>query len=217
MNIINKPHLYKIGITGGICSGKSTLIKYLGTIPQAKILNLDNFTPVIYQNNLLLVNKLKNRFGSEIINETGGINKKLLGKIVFKPENKHHLEYLNYLMRPEFQKLLSIYLNQFENEFKNNKFVLFIEGAIIIEAKFNTYFDELWVVKASQEELKRRFKKRIIDENIKEYDESMLEDIQKSQMSLEEKVKLADKVIDTSGTKEETQAYVRKLLNELGI
>ena len=120
-------------------------------------------------------------------------------------------------MRPEFQKLLSIYLNQFENEFKNNKFVLFIEGAIIIEAKFNTYFDELWVVKASQEELKRRFKKRIIDENIKEYDESMLEDIQKSQMSLEEKVKLADKVIDTSGTKEETQAYVRKLLNELGI
>lgn len=211
--------LYKIGITGGICSGKSTLIKYLDTVPGAKILNLDNFTPTIYHRNFILLNKIKKNFGNDVFTQNEELNRKLLGKIVFRPENKHLLHYLNRLMIPEYDRFLPIYISSFEKEFalSKNKFTLFIEGATIIEAGLGNYFDELWVVKASQEEVLRRFKKRISDENIVEYNESMLLDIQKTQLSVEERVKFAKKVIDTSGSVEETQRYVKLLLSELKI
>ncbi len=148
--------LYKIGVTGNICSGKSSLIKYMKKKPNCITLNLDDIVHQIYRRNIFLEKMIKENFcfpdensiSQKIFYDYNKIfqefNRKELGKIVFNDDNK--INTLNKLLKTELREKMLSDLKKIEfdlNEKINNKqiqnskkYFLFVEGAMIIEAGF---------------------------------------------------------------------------------
>lgn len=92
--------LYKIGITGGIASGKSTLVNYLARIKGIKTLQLDLVAHDLYRQSAHLRSKIKQEFGENCLTPDGlNINRAELGKLVFK--DKERLDTLNSIVWPE--------------------------------------------------------------------------------------------------------------------
>ena len=153
--------MYKIGLTGGIASGKTTLSKYLASFKYIRSLNMDLAAHKLYKEDYFLRKEVASRFGSNVltIDETGAetINRKELGRIVFS--SREDLKRLNELIHPRLYKYMDM---EFEAERSLPKEirsdVVFVEGAVIIESGGANYFDEIWVTTLSKEEaLKRVF------------------------------------------------------------
>ena len=128
--------LYTIGLTGGICSGKSTLKHFFLRYNNLKFLNFDDFTPIIYKTNTLLKEKLLETFGEQIM-KNNEIDKKALGSLVFKDKEK--LAILKSLVSPELKKF---YLDQ-KKEIENENIIydiLIVEGPTIIESKIHVIY-----------------------------------------------------------------------------
>lgn len=149
--------IYKIGITGNICSGKSSLVKYMAKKPNCLVLNLDETVHQIYDRNLFIEKILKENFCK---GKKGEISQKVytnadklfqefyrkeLGKLVFNDEQK--INRLNKILKNEVRiKMLSDFakiefdLMRQANDNKVNiakKYFLFVEGAMMMEAGFH--------------------------------------------------------------------------------
>lgn len=134
--------MIKVGLTGGIGSGKSVVASifealgvpvYLADIEAKKILDSD-------QVNL----KIASLFGKEVITKDGRINRKALAAIVFN--DKVNLEQLNSIIHPEVR----IHFQDWCLARNEHPYII-QEAAIIFESGFNSYFDKVIMVKASTE------------------------------------------------------------------
>ena len=132
----------KIGITGGIGGGKSTLSEKLRDLgywvydSDIEARNLQNAHPEIKL-------KLKEFFGSDIYNDQG-LDRPKLAKLVFgKPD---FLAKLNSIIHPvvnaDFKSWIDLHFN--EN-------LLFVESAILFESGFDQFVDKVIVMTASEE------------------------------------------------------------------
>lgn len=214
--------LYKVGITGNICSGKSSCLKFLSKMPHSTGVNFDILGHTVYSRNLIFLDLIKKVFSREnknIFFDEGNFSEKFvrkeLGKVVF--ENKKKLDTLNCLIKPEMRKLLNLYFRNLESKLKaeNKKGIIFVEGAIIIEGGIQNLFDEVWLTVASKEEVEKRFRKRLEDNKVTEYKPEVLEKILKYQLPNEEKMKYCSEVIDTSNDFEITKTKYLELYNKL--
>ena len=147
--------LYKIAVIGGICSGKSTITKYLASYRYIKIFNLDKIGHQVI-NDPGVTSTLEETFGKGIFlgshenssqfekeNYNSGkriIDRSSMGKIVFQDRQK--LDKLNQIMWPKIAKLQNIGLAQLEQS--GYASIAAIEGAVILEANFLQYYHELW-------------------------------------------------------------------------
>ena len=102
--------MYKLGITGGIGSGKSTAAEYLSLKDGVHIFNADKESKKRLKNSLSLQHKLINIFGSEITSG-GKIMLSKLASVAFN--NQLNQELLNGIMWPEILLLIDIlYIHQ---------------------------------------------------------------------------------------------------------
>jgi dephospho-CoA kinase len=187
----------KIGLTGGIAMGKSTISNFLKTksIPVVDadqiahdVLNFDD-----------VIAKLTATFGETILTKDGKINRKRLGKLVFDDEKK--LTKLNQIVQPPIRQAI---LNQMAT-FESQPLVI-LDAPVLIEQGYETDVDELMVVTTSHKiQIERLMARDHLTEN------KAKQRIQ-AQMPIENKIKKADIVIDTSGTIEETRSQVVKCL-----
>ena len=187
----NRPYL--IGITGGIASGKtlvSRLLKDLG----AKVLNADEITHALYENDGKGTQLIAEHFGKEYIGKEG-VDRKKLGAHVFA--DKEALKALNELIHPLILQTL------LDNLDEDDGFVFF-EAAVLVESELVNEMNEVWLVICELDERIRRLKLR------DDIDDEKIERILKSQMTDDVKRSFADYVIDNSGTTEGTQAQVKK-------
>ena len=137
--------LYKIGITGGIASGKSKLLNYIAmTQPRIYTINLDLFGHSIYKLNPIVVRNIKYLFGC--VNDST-VNWEQLAQIVFKDPQR--LKTLSSLVSPEIKRLLRESMNAIDIDKYD---AVAVEGAVIIEAKTLSFFDEIWVTTLDKEE-----------------------------------------------------------------
>ena len=141
---IKKP--LKIGLTGGIGSGKTTIaniFKYCG-IP---VFNSDNISKELIQTNQQIIESISKAFGNTIM-QNNVINTKLLAKIVFS--NKHKLKALNNIIHPHV-------LQKFDNwsQQQNTKYII-KESAILFESNTYQKLDKMILVKSP---LKMRIKR----------------------------------------------------------
>jgi dephospho-CoA kinase len=176
-----------LGLTGNIGCGKSSLSKIfirngIDVIDADKvareIMEDENFSKKIYE-----------EFGYEIRNEDKTLNRKKLGSIVFKDEER--LEKLNSLTHPMIQEVILSRIEYFKNL---NKSITVIDAAILIEHGYTKIVDKLLLVTCNIDEQIRRVQKR--DKCTKEEALNRIN----SQMNQNEKVKIADYIIDNSGT-----------------
>ena len=176
--------MIKIGVTGGIGSGKSVVgeILKLHNIPlfvadkEAKLLN--NSSKIVQR-------KLISHFGSEIYSD-GVLNRKKLAELIFN--NEENLKIANAIIHPELAKSFIYWCNN-----QNKSDIVAIEAAILIEAGFLKYIDKLITV-YSPEELRIE---RVMRRDGSSRDEIIAR--MKNQIREEEKLKLSDYVIINDG------------------
>ena len=172
--------MLKIGITGSIGSGKTTVCTmfeilcinvYHADTEAKKFLNKES-----------VKKKIKYLFSDSIFDKNGNVDNKILASIVFN--NPHSLEKLNSMIHPLVKSDFDIWLKKY----KKKKYILH-EAAIIFESGFYKDFDAIITVSAPKDLRIKRVKQR---DNITEQE---ILNRMKFQLSDEEKIKKADFVI----------------------
>jgi dephospho-CoA kinase len=192
---------YKIGITGTIASGKSLVGNFL-TAEGVPTLDTDSVVADLYETDARLKAQLVQAFGEAIKDANGGIDKKALGEIVFRDIAKRKA--LEALVHPRVVEKVTEFLK--DQALPRIRAVL---APLLFEAKTESRYDEVWVVKVDLPILRQRLMKR---ENLS------MEDAERrisAQWSQAEKEALADRVIDNSGSMEATKVQVLEALAKI--
>ena len=194
--------MLRVGLTGGIGSGKSAVARILGTLG-AGLIDADLVGHASYSAGTEGFDKVIEAFGDDLIGSDGEIDRKKLGPIVFsEPGN---LTRLNEILHPIIYSMIKTELKNMEN---SGEKVAVVEAAILIEANWQDLFDELWVVDADKEEVIRR----LIDRN-NVTREQALERIE-SQIGREERNGYADAIIKNNAGLLELEKNINCLWND---
>ncbi len=192
-----------IGLTGGIGSGKSTVSQLLAELG-AVILDADKIGHEAFKPNTEAWSEVVATFGREILAPNGEVDRKKLGEIVFS--NSESLSRLNQIMHPRMYNIMKAQIEEYRRQGVD---VVVLEAAILIEANWTPLVDEVWVTIAPKDMVLERLKKQrgLVEEQT-------LARI-RSQLSLEERVKHADVVINNDGGFDEIKAKVKELWERL--
>ena len=196
--------MYKLGITGGIASGKTTAALYIeNKNNHTYIFNADRESKKHLKSSHGIQNKIINVFGTKVV-KNNKLNLKLLSNVAFENETNHKI--LNGIIWPEIFILIS---NKF-NEIKETNVKLFIvDAALIFEANFTHFFDSTLLIIASE---KTRIERAEHRKNIP------LENIQNRillQMSDKQKKEIADSIINNNGKIENFHKKIDVFYNSL--
>jgi dephospho-CoA kinase len=189
-----------IGITGGIASGKSnvcSVVKELGY----PIISCDEITKQDYQIGGKIYNVVLERFGNEYLKDDNTIDRKKLGKLIFN--NKSAKMLLDSITHPIIKEELLKEIEKYDDG------LIFVEIPLLYEAKFETICDKIICVFLSQKyQVERLMAREGIDEDF------ALKKIH-SQMDLYMKKSLADYVINSKGSFDETKEQVIDIINNI--
>ena len=172
--------MIKIGITGGIGSGKSVVCNIL-RLHNIAVYDADKESKHLTNTSKTIRNKLINHFGSAIYTDNE-LNQKLLGEIIFN--NEDNLKIANSIIHPE---VANSFIKWCQHHSSSS--IVAIESAILIEAGFKKYIDKLITVSAP-EALRIN---RVINR-----DNTRVESVKariNSQISEEERIRLSDYII----------------------
>jgi dephospho-CoA kinase len=196
--------MLKVGLTGGIASGKSTVSEIFASFG-AKVLDADEVAREVLLPGQPAWARLRQAFGQEFFHPDGKVKRKQLRKLVFADPEKR--SQLNAIVHPEVMKEINRRAEIFSSSVQTE--VLLVDVPLLLEVGLAKRFDKIVVVYVSESVQINRLLQRdgISEEEAKQ--------ALKVQMALSKKVEQADYVIDNSGTLEETQAQVRKVWEEL--
>ena len=192
--------MLKVGITGGIGSGKSTVSRFFSEL-RVPVYDSDQRAKSLMQHDDSIIIKIKKEFGdNSYLNNQ--LNRPYIGEIVFKNELK--LKQLNSIVHPVVRTDFNNWLSQNSNA----KFVI-KEAAIMIESGAYKDLDKLIVVNANREQKIKWIKKR---------DNLLLEDIEnriQNQLSDEIRNQYADFIIENNSSKKDLKKQVLSIYNKL--
>ena len=191
--------MIKVGLTGGIGTGKSLVSDILNKLG-AHVISGDALGHEAYLPGTKGFDQVVGAFGEEIVGDDGFVDRKKLGPIVFSdPAN---LDLLNSIMHPLIYEMI-------KDRMKDVSGVplVVVEAAVLIEAKWQDLFDEIWVVTSDQEIVISRLAER---NNLSRND--AISRIQ-SQMPQDERITHAHVEIDNSGTILDLEKAVKDIWN----
>ncbi len=189
-----------IGITGGIASGKSNIIRIIKE-KGYKIINSDQIYNDLVQKGGIIYQNILNNFGPDYLDDDGNIDRIKLGKLIYNDNNQRIK--LNNITHPIIKDVIKKEIK------KSNDSLIFVEIPLLFEAKFEDICDFIIVSYLPKDiQIKRLMYRDNID---KEYAIKKIN----SQMQLDEKKELADFIIDTSSTFKNTEKQVIELLDKL--
>ena len=188
-----------IGITGSIACGKSTVSNYLKSKGYI-VIDADKIGHEALDDDYVK-EKLILAFGNEILDDNK-INRQKLGELVFG--NSSNLNVLNSIIHPEIRKKILEKIDK-----NNDKEFIFIDVALLFEAKFDDLVGKIIVVYVDKNtQLTRLMKRNSISEK-----EALSRIV--SQMSPIEKAKLGDYTVNNNLDVINTYEQVDKVLSEL--
>ncbi|MCO7124821.1 dephospho-CoA kinase [Sporolactobacillus shoreicorticis] len=191
----------KIGLTGGIASGKSTISHWL-VQHGYPVIDADKISREIVAPGEPALAKIAEQFGKTMILPTGELDRKKLGALVFQDTRKRRQ--LDELLHPIIRYRMNEALNQLEEQGVQ---AAFLDIPLLYENGLETWVDQTLVVAVSEENQLRRLMTR----------NKLTEDQARariaSQIPLLDKVKRADAVIDNNGSIEESEAQLRCFLS----
>jgi dephospho-CoA kinase len=191
----------RVGVTGGIGSGKSSFCNYIAE-KKIPVIYADDLAKNILQSDALVKKKVIDAFGAESYKE-GELNKKFLANVVFSdPENT---QLINSIVHPAVSRAVEKLVSE---EHKKNDLV-FVEAALIYEAEMEEMFDYVVLIKADNKIKKERVQKR---DNVSAEE---VERRQENQIPDEEKAGVADFVFENNGSVEELKTKADLLINLL--
>jgi len=196
--------MLKIGLTGGIGSGKSSVSNILKSW-NAHIFDADLVAKKILNHNESAQNEVITEFGTDVIGSKGIIDKKKLSRIVFHDED-HQIK-LNAIIHPY---VFSEIDEEFETILKKDKNELFVvDAALIYESGADTHMDYVVVVTSH---LGLKIERVLAKGELTREEFLKRADLQWPD---EEKIQLADFVIQNNGSHEDLLRETKKTYNFL--
>ena len=193
-----------IGLTGGIASGKSTVLQYL-RYQGYPIIDADKLGHKVLESGNPGYSKVVEKFGASILNKDKSVNRLILGGIVFSDPSK--LQALNEISHPLIAELV---IKEFESIVSDDSNgIVFLEAALLIEANWYNMCHHIWVVNLEVAEERRRLQKR--DDLSESEARSRLE----SQLNIKERLAYADVVLDNNGSRKDLLSQTQQALEGL--
>jgi dephospho-CoA kinase len=195
--------MQKLGLTGGIASGKSVVAAILRELG-FPVLDADSISHGLMEPGQSAHDEILQSFGADLADSAGRINRHKLAAIVFADPAK--LAKLNSILHPRVDQII---FNQLEDLKKGGDHsTAFVEAALLIEAGMAAKLDGLVVAWCRPEQQLERLRARGMSE-------AEARRRIAAQLPLEEKLKRATYTINCSGTLEETRAQVLALAAKL--
>ena len=194
-----------IGLTGGIGSGKSTVVQFLLALGYP-VVDSDLLAREIVEPGSEALIEIEKAFGSEYILSTGCLDRKKLGNLVFSHPDQ--LEILNAITSEKISHLLKSRVELLKKEHE----IIFVDVPLLIERGQIDYYDEIWLVYVPRHVQLIRLMER--DGISLEFAEKQLA----AQMPIEDKIPYADRVINNESDKiflrEQVLCAVEALINQ---
>src|SRR5271156_6425019 len=206
--------MLKVGLTGGIASGKSAVGEMLVALG-AHLVQADRIAHQLMLPGQPVYNEVVRHFGGAILNPDLSVNRAKLAEAAFGSATSSvassRIQELNRIVHPAVLRSQEEWME--ETGRQDSHAVAIVEAALIIEAGAAKRFDRLIVVTCSDEQRVARFAARHkldLDAARKEVERRMA-----AQLPEAEKVKAADYVVDNSGSIDHTREQVRELWETL--
>ena len=191
-----------IGITGGIASGKSTVTEFLRQ-QGYQVIDADQVVHELQEPGGRLYQALLSTFGSAILQEDGRLDRSKLGAMIFgNPELLAQSSQIqNKIIREELADRRDL--------LAETQVVFFMDLPLLFELQYEDWFDQIWLVDVTEEtQLSRLMTRNGLSQE--EAGKRIA-----AQLSLQEKRKRADVLIDNNGSLEETRQQIRDALQKL--
>ena len=196
--------MLRVGLTGGIATGKSTVCQWLAE-HGFRVIDADRIAHGLIRKGQPCFKPVVAAFGTRILDAAGEIDRNRLGEVVFNDPAR--LQELNALVHPEVIRKILGQLHRLEESDPLSKAV--VDASLMIESGFHKQFKHLIVVSCGIEQQVERLMERNRLSR-----EQALQRIG-LQWPLQAKLPLATVVIDNSGTLEQTRRQVDRLLETL--
>ena len=196
--------MYKLGLTGGIGSGKSTAAKYFQQ-KGAVIFDADIEAKKLITNKNILSQNILKTFGPQITTNNT-LDLKKLSKVVFSSAKLQNL--LNKIVWPEVSNAMIDAAKNAGNEGVN---VFVVDAALLLEAGFTEFFNSILLITA---EKTIRFNRILLRKNIPK---DQIEKRMALQMPELEKIKLANTTIENNGDVSELYIKLENFWGKLNI
>ena len=194
--------MFKIGLTGGIASGKSTVLTYFKDkgIPY---IDADIVAREVVEPGTKGLEAVVDAFGTDVLRDDGTLNREALGAIIFNNEKKR--QQLNGCLKEHIQNRIMELTAHYE---ALHTPVLLYDIPLLIEGEWYTMMDEVWLVYVNEStQIERLMNRNGFTK------EDALARI-KSQMRLDDKRTYADVIIDNNGTPLDLKEQLDTIWNE---
>ncbi|MGP4075734.1 dephospho-CoA kinase [Halobacillus sp. K22] len=194
-----------IGLTGSIASGKSTVSQMFSEF-NIPVVDADQLSREVVEPGEPAYNKIVEAFGFQILQDDRTIDRKRLGKIIFSDEEKR--QQLNSIVHPQVRQEML----ERRDSYKENKYpAVVLDIPLLFESKLTSYVDQVVVVYVDEKTQLKRLMER--DQSEREEAEERIQ----AQISIAEKAKMADAVIDNNGTVDESFQQLKDILHQWNI
>ena len=194
--------MFKIGLTGGIASGKSTVLTYFKDkgIPY---IDADIVAREVVEPGTEGLQAIVETFGSNVLHADGTLNREALGAIVFHNEEKRQL--LNSCLKTHIRNRIMELTSQYE---QGNTPILIYDIPLLIEGEWYTMMDEVWLVYVNE----TTQIERLMSRNGYTREDALARI--NSQMRLDDKRAYVDIIVDNNGTPHDLTVQLNTIWNE---
>lgn len=188
--------MLRIGLTGGIASGKSTVADYLAELGAA-IIDTDVIARQVVEPGSPALNEIRAQFGEDALNADGTLNREEMRRIVFADSARRHA--LESILHPRIRDETLRQADVVQGPYQ------VIVVPLLLDSPLQAFVDRILVVDCDPDEQLRRLLRRDVG------DQRQAKRIIAAQASRDDRLAIADDVIDNSGTLAETRERVAQL------
>jgi dephospho-CoA kinase len=199
--------MLRVGLTGGVACGKSTVAKMFADLG-TEVIDADKIVHQLYHVGEPVYRQLVEHFGKEIVRADGEIDRTRLAAIVF---DGGRVQELNRIVHPAVFRRQTEWM--LEVTAKHPDAIAMVEAALMLESGGRSRYDKIIVVTCAPEQKIARYAQRAGIAEAAARNE--VERRSRAQMTDHEKAALADYVIDNSGSLEQTRAQAEKIYSAL--
>lgn len=195
--------MFIVGLTGGIASGKSTVLRIFEA-EGVPVICLDELARAVVRPGAPALDDIKKTFGEEFINHDGELDRDLMAGVVFRDPDKRRI--LESIIHPRIMQEVTSLIRALE---ESGHHIVVEDVPLLYEIGFDRWCDVVVVVYVPREVQERRLIER--DRMTPEHARARIQ----AQMPIEDKKKRADYVIDNSGDPESARRQALDVLNRI--
>lgn len=191
-----------IGLTGGIASGKSTVTSYLREKGYA-VIDADRVVHDLQAQGGELYQALVEHFGTEILLDTGDLNRPALAERIFSSQNE--IAWSNQVQGEMIRKALA----RERDRLAETEDLFFMDIPLLIEQGYLDWFDQVWLVYVTEDtQLERLMERNALTED-------QARDRLAAQMPLDEKKAFVDLVLDNNSKRDHLYQQIDRALEQI--